>query len=178
MKILAPLFLAALLLAAAPLRAQLPEDTDSETQPPVGSTLITADELQSDQATHQSVFTGKVVVIGQNFHMTCQQMTVFYTNDNKVSQIVATGDVIITQPGRVTHCGHAVYVQESDTFDLTQEPVILQGKDKLSAPEIIIDRQTQKLTTKGRTTVSLNNASMSTATTAPATPPESSALPK
>lgn len=168
MKLSAALLLAPLLVAAAPLRAQLPDDLDSAAQPPIGSTLITADELHSDEATHQAVFTGKVTVTGQNFHMTCQEMTVLFTSDNKVSKIVATGDVVITQPGRVTHCGHAVYDQPSDTFDLTQEPIIYQGKEQLKATEIVIDRTSQKLTTKGgRTTLIMDNASMGQATTTP-----------
>jgi lipopolysaccharide transport protein LptA len=176
MKFLAPLFLAVLLLAGAPLRAQLPDDTDADTQPPVGSTLITSDELHSDQTTHQSIFTGKVVVIGQNFHMTCQEMTVFFTNDNKVSKIVATGDVVITQPDRVTHCGHAEYYQDSDTFVLTEEPVIYDHKNIVKGTRITIDRQTQKMTVDGgRTTVTLNDANMGTATTTPATNPDSDA---
>jgi lipopolysaccharide transport protein LptA len=174
MKSIVHLLFAGLLLAGAPLWAQMPESTDTEEQPPVGSTLITSDELHSDEATHISDFMGNVVVIGQNFHMTCQEMKVYFTNDNKVMKIVATGDVVITQPDRVTHCGHAEYYQDSDTFDLTQEPIIYQGKDKLTGTEIIIDRKSQKLTTKGgRTTVTLNNASMNNATTTPNATPDS-----
>jgi lipopolysaccharide transport protein LptA len=168
MKSLAFLF-AALLLTAAPLWAQLPEDTSTESQPPVGSTLIMSDELHSDQNTHQSVFTGKVVVIGQNFHLTCQEMTVFFTNDNKVSKIIAIGDVVITQPDRVTHCGHAVYTQDNDTFVLTEEPVIYDHKTKVEGTRITINRQTQQMQTdQGRTTVTIENTSIQ-ATTTPST---------
>jgi lipopolysaccharide transport protein LptA len=159
--------LALLLFTVTPSWAQM-DDTDSDTQPPAGSTLITSDELHSDQVTHQSVFTGKVVVIGQNFHMTCQEMTVFFTNDNKVSKIVATGEVVITQPDRVTHCGHAEYYQDSDTFDLTQEPVILDHKDTYSSAHMIIDRKSQKITMLGgRTRVIIPNENMGAATTTP-----------
>jgi lipopolysaccharide transport protein LptA len=170
MKLPLPLFLPLLWLAAVPLAAQLPEDADSDSTPPVGSTLITSDELHSDQVTHQSIFTGKVVVVGQNFRMTCQEMTVFFTTDNKVIKIVATGDVIITQPDRVTHCGHAEYTQETDTFDLTEQPVILDHKNKVEGPEIIIDRKSQKMTVtgKGRTKVTISDSNMGTATTTPA----------
>jgi len=103
----------ALLLAWAPLPAQMTDDSDAATPPP-GSTVITSDELHSDQQNHVSVFTGKVVVLGTNFRMTCQEMTVNFTKDNKVDTIVATGDVVITQPDRVTHCGHAVYYRDDD----------------------------------------------------------------
>jgi lipopolysaccharide transport protein LptA len=168
MKFQNSLILALTLLVGAPLGAQVTDDTDADSQPPAGSTLITSDELHSDQVTHQSIFTGKVVVLGQNFHMTCQEMTVFFTNDNKVSKIVATGDVVITQPDRVTHCGHAEYYQDSDTFDLTEEPVILDHKNTYRSAEIIIDRKSQKITMKGgRTYVTIPNENMGPATTTP-----------
>lgn len=157
-----------LLLAGAPLWAQMQDDTGTESQRPVGSTLINSDELHSDQTTHTSDFIGKVVVDGQNFHMTCQEMKVFFTTDNKVSKIVATGDVVITQPNRVTHCGHAEYTQDNDTFVLTEEPVIYDGKTKVQGTRIIINRQTQQMQTdQGRTTVTIQNSDMNQATTTP-----------
>jgi lipopolysaccharide transport protein LptA len=164
------LFVLAAALMTTPLCAQLADDTSTDVQPPAGSTLIMSDELHSDQNTHQSVFTGKVVVVGQNFHMTCQQMTVFFTNDNKVSKIIATGDVVITQPDRVTHCGHAEYTQDNDTFVLTEEPVIYNGKTKVEGTRITINRQTQQMQTdQGRTTVTIQNSDMNQATTTPST---------
>jgi lipopolysaccharide transport protein LptA len=166
LRLLALLFPCAVFVCAAPLRAQLDGDTDSDAAPPLGSTLITSDELQSDQAAHLSIFTGKVVVTGQNFHLTCQEMDVYFTPDNKVSRIVATGDVVITQPNRVTHCGRADYSADNDTFDLTQQPVILDGKNQLSGTEIVIDRKTQKMTSKGpgRTKVVISDQNLGTAT--------------
>jgi len=152
-----------------PVAAQT-DDSNPEATAPPGSTVITSDELHSDQVAHTSIFTGNVVVVGTNFHMTCQEMTVYFTNDNKVSKIVATGDVIIVQPDRVTHCGHAEYFHDSDTFDLTDQPVILDHKNQVTGPEIVIERTTQKMTVKGgRSKVTLQNESLG-ATTTPATP--------
>ena len=136
-------------MAWAPLPAQTADDSDDETPPPPGSTTIDSDELHSDQNTHVSVFTGRVVVLGTNFRMTCQEMTVTFTNDNKVDKIVSTGDVIITQPDRITHCGHAEYFHDSDMFVLTDQPVILDHKNTVSGPEIDIFRTTQKMVVKG-----------------------------
>jgi lipopolysaccharide transport protein LptA len=160
----------ALLLASNPLPAQT-DDSGDETPPPAGSTVITSDELHSDQMNHQSVFTGNVITVGTNFRLTCHEMTVFFTNDNKVDQIVAVGDVIITQPNRVTHCGHAVYTRSNDTFVLTDQPHILNGKDQVFGTEIEINRTTQKMTVKGgRSTVILGADSLPSPTTAPAPP--------
>ena len=155
----------ALLIVSVPLPAQIGDDTD--TAPPPGSTVIRSDELHSDQNSHTSVFTGNVIVDGTNFHMTCHEMTVIFTTDNKVDHIVAVGDVVITQPDRVTNCGHAEYWHDSDTFILTDQPVILDHKNKVAGPKIIINRQTQKMTVEGgRSTVTLPDQNLGSSTNA------------
>jgi len=152
-----------LLAVWSPLPAQTPDD--SETPAPPGSTVITSDELHSDQQSHISIFTGNVVVLGNQFKMTCQEMTVYFTNDNKVDHLVATGDVIITQPDRVTHCGHAEYLRDADTFVLTDQPVILDHKNEVHGTRITIDRTTQKMTVdKGRSTVIISDENMGPST--------------
>ena len=164
-----PFLSVVLLMAWAPLPAQTSDDSEAETPPP-GATVITSDELHSDQSTHISIFTGNVVVVGTNFKMTCQEMTVYFTTDNKVDHIVSTGDVVITQPDRVTHCGHAEYFQDGDKFILTDQPVILNGKDEVHGTRITIERTTQKMTVDGgRSTVILGPGSMGS----PKTPPPS-----
>jgi lipopolysaccharide transport protein LptA len=150
-----------LLLAGMPLPAQTTDDSDTETPPP-GGTIITSDELHSDQNTHISIFTNNVVVIGTNFKMNCQEMTVYFDKDNKVQRIVSTGDVVIIQPDRVTHCGHAEYFHDEDKFILTDQPVILDHKNTVAGPEITIFRGNQKMIVKGgRSRVILGPDSMS-----------------
>ena len=161
-----PFLSVALLMAWAPLPAQA---TDAAETPPPGATVITSDELHSEQQNHVSVFTGKVVVVGTNFRMTCQEMTVNFTKDNKVDTIVATGDVVITQPDRITHCGHAEYFHDEDKFVLTDQPVILDHKNQISGPQITIYRTTQKMEIKGRSTTVISNDSMGS----PKAPPPS-----
>jgi len=161
-----------LLTAWMPLPAQTADDTDADTPPPAGSTKITSDELHSDQNAHTSVFTGNVVVLGNNFKMTCEEMTVYFTNDNKVDHIVSTGNVVITQPDRITKCGHAEYFHDEDKFVLTDQPTILDhDKNQLSSPEIVIYRTSQKMETHGgRTNMVLGPDSMSSPNASP-TPP-------
>ena len=149
-----------LLAGITPAPAQLPDEPDV----PPGGTVITSDELRSDQNAHTSVFTGNVIVLGQNFRMTCQEMTVYFTNDNKVDRIVATGEVVITQPDRVTHCGHAEYFRDEDKFVLTQSPIIYDHKNKVSGPQITIYRTTQKMeVTGGRSETTIANENMGSA---------------
>ena len=161
------LLLSAALLLAAVLaaRAQTADiaDTGEETPPP-GSTLIQSDELQMDQVTHIAVFRGNVVVTGTNFSMKCQEMTVNFDKAGKVDTILSKGDVEVVQPGRVTHSGQAFYTRGDDKFVLTDQPVIIDNKNKVSAPKIIIYRTKQSMYTEGRTTtvISEGNAFSST----------------
>jgi lipopolysaccharide transport protein LptA len=156
---------ALLLTGTLLLPAQNADDSEPDTPPP-GGTIITSDELHSDQNTHISIFTGNVVTIGTNFKMTCQEMTVYFTTQNKVQRIVSTGNVVIVQPGRVTHCGHAEYFHDEDKFILTDQPVILEPKDSARGNRIIIFRGSGKMTidgggVPGRSTVILDKGAMS-----------------
>ena len=104
-----------------------------------------------DQNSHTAVFTGNVLVTGTNFNMRCQEMTVNFDKENKIDTIVAKGDVIIVQPGRITKSGLAVYHKAADEFDLTDQPIINDNGRIIAAPEIIINRTAQTLKTKGKT---------------------------
>jgi len=138
-------------------RAQV-VDAGAETPAP-GSTTIDSDELHMDQVTHTAVFTGNVSVTGTNFTMKCQEMTVNFDRENKIETIVAKGDVVIVQPGRITKSGMAVYHKDSDDFVLTDQPRINDNGRLISAPKIIINRTAQSLRTEGKSTVVLPEGS-------------------
>jgi lipopolysaccharide transport protein LptA len=149
-----------------PSPAQDMDATGADTAP-AGSTVITADELRSDEATRTSIFTGNVVVTGTNFNMTCQEMTVIFTKDNKVDNILAIGNVIITQPDRITHSGQAQYFSDEDKFVLTDQPVINDHKNEVSATKITIYRANQKMITEGRSKVVIINGGPGSGTPTP-----------
>jgi lipopolysaccharide transport protein LptA len=156
---------------AAPLRAQDMNLTGSIADTaPAGSTIITSDECRSDQITHTSVFTGNVVVTGTNFNMTCQEMTVIFTKDGKIDNILSVGNVVITQPDRITHSGQAQYFSQDDKFVLTDQPVIEDNKNKIAATIITIFRANQKMITSGRCTVVIINGGPGAGTPTPPTP--------
>jgi lipopolysaccharide export system protein LptA len=149
-------FLAALALR---LPGQTPDATvdpgDSDATLPPGATVINSDELRMDQVGKTAVFTGNVVVIGNNFNMKCEEMTVFFTSDSKIDNIVAKGNVVIVQPGRITHCGQAQYFHDEDKFVLTDQPDILDTQNEIQAPKITIYRTKQTMETEGRTTTKI-----------------------
>jgi lipopolysaccharide transport protein LptA len=138
-------------LAAGPLRAQATDDTTTAAPdtPAPGSTVITSDELRMDQVAHVAVFTGRVIATGTNFVMKCQEMTVNFDKAGKVDTILSKGDVVVTQPGRVTHSGQAEYYRDDDKFVLTDQPTIVDNKNTISAPVITIYRTKQSLYTSG-----------------------------
>jgi lipopolysaccharide export system protein LptA len=140
----------ALTVATASAQTDSEDTTNAET-PAAGSTVITSDELHMDQQTHTAIFTGNVVVNGDQFKMTCQEMTVYSTTANKIEHIVADGNVVIIQPGRITHCGHAIYYRDEDKFVLTDQPDILDNQNEIQAPTITIFRTKKELITQGRT---------------------------
>ncbi len=163
------LCLVLLLAGALPSGAQTTDTLDSDVVPP-GSTVITSDELRSDQKSSTSVFTGNVTVIGNNFNLTCQEMTVIF-KAGKVDHIVAVGNVVITQPDRITHCGQAEYFKEDDKFVLTDQPNIIDNKkNQLFAPVITIYRTNQKMITSGGRSKTVILDSGMGSTTTPATP--------
>jgi len=158
-----PLLISVLLLTCAlTAQAQTADPSGADTAP-AGSTVITADELHSDQINHVSVFNGNVLVVGSSFNLTCDEMKVLFTKDGKVDHIVASGNVVITQPGRVTRSGQCDYYREDDKFVLTDQPVIVDNKNQISAPKITIYRTNQTMVTEGKPTkvILVNGGGMS-----------------
>ena len=155
---------ALLLLAFSPGRAQTADVDTGAVTPAPGSTVIDSDELHMDQSTHVAVFTGNVVVTGTNFTLKCEEMTVNFDKANKIDNIVAKGDVVIVQPGRVTHSGLAIYYHDEDKFDLTDQPMINDNGKTIAAPEIIIYRGKQSMYTRGKSRVVIPEGSGLTGT--------------
>jgi len=155
---------ALLLLALSPGRAQTADVDTGGVTPAPGSTVIDSDELHMDQSTHVAVFTGNVVVTGTNFTLKCEEMTVNFDKANKIDNIVAKGDVVIVQPGRVTHSGLAIYYHDEDKFDLTDQPMINDNGKTIAAPEIIIYRGKQSMYTRGKSRVVIPEGSGLTGT--------------
>jgi len=147
-----------LLLALTLWANHLPAQNADTTPPPPGGTVITSDELRVDQVNHTSTFSGNVLVVGNNFQMRCQEMTVLFIKEGKIDTITAKGDVVIEQPGRIAHCGQAQYFHDDDKFVLTDQPSIIDNKNKIEAPKITIYRTNQQMLTEGRTKTTLVNA--------------------
>jgi len=140
--------------------------------PADASTVVTSDLFRLNLGEHQGVFTEHVVVSSPSFHMTTQEMTVFFsqTDGNKVERMLARGEVRIETDGREAKAAQAEYTVADDRLVLTGSPQITQGKDIITGTKIILYRRTNRLEVEGRSRVVLSDIGMSgsPASTAPA----------
>ncbi|MDX2226741.1 MAG: LptA/OstA family protein [Verrucomicrobiae bacterium] len=140
-----------LFLSLHPLRAQTTE------APPAGKnpTVITSDKLRVDTEKRIGIFTGNVRVKDSRFDMDSDDMTVYFSQNQKgVEQIVAKGNVVLTQkdeksgtPG-VARGDQAVYTTKPGIgaeIVLTGNPTLTQGQNIISGKVIRFLRDQNRL---------------------------------
>ena len=127
--------LAVLLCFAALIGAPVPATAVEE--PPVPPTEITARHMESHSTDTEmtTVFTGEVVVSGNNIHLTCDRLDAVsvrtgdqaqvVARQNRFKSLVATGQVKIVQGDREATCGLAVVLPDDDKITLTESPVVV-----------------------------------------------------
>jgi lipopolysaccharide export system protein LptA len=82
-----------------------------------------------------TVFTGDVVVTGNNIHVTCDRLEAVsvrigdqdqvVAKQNRFKSLVATGHVKIVQGDREATCGRAVVLPDDNKITLTEDPVVV-----------------------------------------------------
>ena len=124
-----------LLCFAALVGAPVPMTAAEE--PPVPPTEITARHMESHSTDTEmaTVFTGEVVVTGNNIHLTCDRLDAVsvrtgdqaqvVARQNRFKSLVATGHVKIVQGDREATCGLAVVLPDDDKITLTESPVVV-----------------------------------------------------
>jgi lipopolysaccharide export system protein LptA len=127
--------LVVLLCFAALVRAPAPATAAEEA--PVPPTEITARHMESHSTDTEmtTVFTGEVVVTGNNIHLTCDRLDAVsvrtgdqaqvVARQNRFKSLVATGHVKIVQGDREATCGLAVVLPDDDKITLTESPVVI-----------------------------------------------------
>jgi len=118
-------------LIGAPARATAAEE------PPLPPTEITARHMESRSTDTEmtTVFTGDVVVTGNNIHVTCDRLDAVsvrigdqeqvVAKQNRFKSLVAIGHVIIVQGDREATCGRAVVLPDDNKITLTEDPVVV-----------------------------------------------------
>jgi len=114
-------------------------DTDGEMKAeaqttPKQESVITADKIEFDNKEGVILFDKNVLVNDEQFVMRSDRLIVFMEGTNDVDQIMAMGNVSLTNENRSAHCEKAVYTRKDGQIVMTGNDAQLeQLGDKASA---------------------------------------------
>jgi lipopolysaccharide export system protein LptA len=138
------------LLAATSVRAEEPA-------PPSPTTIISQNlDMQSTDNESTFLFTGLVIVKGNNITLTCDRLEAITNRSNKdivqdqektalgqvgkFKSLLATGRVRIEQGDRVATCGRAEVLPGEERINLTEDPMVRDGESTVVGERIILLR--------------------------------------
>ena len=99
--------------------------------------FITSDRMEVDQKKQTIIYTGRVVAQQGDLIMKSQVLTANYNADMKaLTEVVAEGQVQVTQGERVATGTKAVFNDKNQTIILTGDPVVRQGNSQVSGSRI------------------------------------------
>jgi lipopolysaccharide export system protein LptA len=99
---------------------------------------ITSDRMEVDRKKNTVVYTGQVVAIQGDLKMQSRKLTATYSPDmKKLTEIVAEGEVRISQGDRLATGSRAVFNGVAQTITLTGNPVVRQGNNEVSGNRIV-----------------------------------------
>jgi lipopolysaccharide export system protein LptA len=100
---------------------------------------IKSDSLSLDYKGNSVLFTGHVRAIQATGQLTSNQLRVNYGKDfHDVTEMIATGNVRISQGTRWATGDHAVMNQKQHTVVLTGSPVVHDGLDEITGDRITV----------------------------------------
>lgn len=103
-----------------------PQDTDAPVE-------VTADELNVDQATGESIFTGNVVIGQGEMRLSAPRVLVIYRDGQKgIERLEATGGVTLVSGPDAAEAQRADYNIESGLVVLTGDVLMTQGSSVIS----------------------------------------------
>jgi len=127
-----PLMVAAFFLLTAPYAAA----QEKEKREPI---VVTSDRMEADELGNTVTFTGGVTLKKENMTLTSDHLVVYYdTVDKGVREIVAQGNVVVRQEGRVALANKAVYHSKEEKIVLTGEPRIIENENQLGGERIML----------------------------------------
>ncbi len=95
---------------------------------PQRDSVITADKIEFDNKEGVILFDENVLVDDEQFVMRSDRLLVFMEGTNDVQQILAVGNVIITNLNRTATCEKAVYTKKDGQ-------IVMTGKARLASQE-------------------------------------------
>ncbi len=110
-----------------------------------GPININSDQLNLDYKNNTVFFTGHVHAVQSGSELTSNTLQVKYGKDfHQVQEMVADGDVRMSQGQRWATGDHAVLDESKHTMVLTGSPVVHDGRDQIAGTMITVFLQTGK----------------------------------
>jgi lipopolysaccharide export system protein LptA len=115
--------------------------------------FITSDRMEVDRKKSLVTYSGRVVATQGDMTMNSASLSASYSEDmKKVKEIIAQGDVHITQGDRIATGVKSVFDGEAQTITLTGHPaVVKQGNNEVSGPRIIFFIEEDRAIAEGGT---------------------------
>ncbi len=116
---------------------------------------VTADQLNVDQAAGTAVFTGNVIAAQGDMRLSSKRLNVQYATENgqitgRISDMVATGDVVFVNGTEAAEGERAVYSVEKGTVVITENVLLTQGQNAMSGDRLDINLETGTGIIQGR----------------------------
>ncbi|MFN4099912.1 MAG: LptA/OstA family protein [Pararhodobacter sp.] len=107
---------------------------------------VTADQLEVDQTTGATEFSGNVLAVQDDMRISAQSIRLEYSagareGTQRISRLVASGGVTMVTPEEALEAQEAIYSLESQTLEMVGEVMLVQGSNMLSGERFIADLQ-------------------------------------
>jgi lipopolysaccharide transport protein LptA len=118
-------------------------------------TFIKSDSLSLQSEQRIFTYTGNVEVKHGDITMTCKILEGTYDEKNRIEEIVAKEEVLVTRGTTKARGGRAVYTTDSETIVLTENPELEDEGSVLTADRVIIYLAEDRSSAEGQVRVKL-----------------------
>lgn len=113
--------------------------------PPTAPLDVRADRLEYDQKSGRVRFEGNVQAVQGTLRLTCGRLSARYRADGSLGDLTASGGVQVVQGELSAKAQTATYFQTDQRLELTGDPVVTRGQDRLSGAKIVYWAKDQRL---------------------------------
>ncbi|MFQ5540059.1 MAG: lipopolysaccharide transport periplasmic protein LptA [Candidatus Binatia bacterium] len=101
--------------------------------------VITSDRMEVNRKKNTISYKGHVVAVWGGATLKSETLTANYdTGLERINEVVARGKVRVTQGKRVATGGRAVFKSQENTITLMDNPLVSEGKNRVSGSRIIL----------------------------------------
>lgn len=117
---------------------------------------VTADQLEVDQQTGVTTFSGNVLIIQGDLRMTAGRLRLEYRpggsgqGDRRIDRLVASGGVTLVTPDEALEAREAIYGMTDGTLEMRGDVLLVQGANVLSGEQFTADLNTGSGRMSGR----------------------------